>query len=681
MYHSHIKKTLLRLPCVIVLLLFYSSHGQDTHKNLKKGVKFFETGNYVKAIELFEALTDSSGNHNNEIATYLAQCHLELLEPESALSVLQSVDEPNNFNIFLQAESCYHSEQFDKALTLTSQLSDTSYFDIEELKERILIAKSSYSEGKGYIIQNFGDKINSKEREYSAVMFNDYNKLLFTSRRKGVKSADVDGLDYENIFITSIDSSNNWLPAEPLKMAIEEEKTHDATVQVFNQGQKLISYHNGNLFVSALKDGTWTMEGKMEIHKYDGADTHCFISDDEQSIIFASDFEYPGSDLDLYYSEKDNQNKWSTPIPIKELNTDFDEDSPFLSKEGTLYFSSRGHNSIGGYDIFKSAFDSTNNVWQKPINLEYPINTVSEDTYYSTDGKLGYLSSSRTNGYGSLDLYRVYLFNKVKIIGYVMDNESNQPIPDVQIDLEYDSLYFRSYTDINGKYEMFVPVNKNMKVTFTKDSTNLHEDIYIVNVFFKDKNNNGYNFQINNTKDHPSAIANFTTPKSVQELKIDVKNDLKPNSNILSVPKYLEKHWLDSATKSNYTKRIEDLKNATATGHQEKQELDTIKQTIYFDFDSYSVSKNSIELLDKIVKKKISGNIKISGHTDTVGSESYNIKLSILRACAVFDYLVSKGVNPDQMIYKGYGFTIPTGTNSSTVPSEKLRRTEITYYE
>ena len=105
--------------------------------------------------------------------------------------------------------------------------------------------------------------------------------------------------------------------------------------------------------------------------------------------------------------------------------------------------------------FFQTSYDSISQKWNEPKNLGYPINTVAEDTYFTIDGKLGYLSSTRTGGFGSLDVYRVFLFNKVSVAGQLLDSASN-PIADAEVNIKYDSTNLRTYTDGNGAYELLV---------------------------------------------------------------------------------------------------------------------------------------------------------------------------------------------------------------------------------
>ena len=643
---------------------------QHHQKSFKKGLHHFDKGNFVGATDQLQPLLDSGWNVN-EVSSYLAQCYFELHEPEKAKLILEQIDEPSVENEYLLILAYYFTENFDVTDSLIQSFKDTVDFDVNYFKEKLGNTYSKYGSSKGFVVQNFGPEINSKNREYSAVMYNDFNKLLFTSRKAKGEQRDKDGLDFETIYATTIDSTNNWIKASPLKISLESEKRHDATVQVFKKGSKMISYHDGQLWESSLNGDEWTKEGSLDIHDLEGRDTHCFITDDESTIYFASDHLSYGAHLDLFMSTRNRKGQWSEPKPIEKLNTEYDEDAPYLAGDGTFYFSSRGHGSMGGYDIFKTKYDTASGEWSTPENLGHPINTVAEDTYYTMDGKLAYLSSTRMGGYGSLDLYRVFLFNKVKIHGTLVDEHTQEPIPDVTIDVQYDSIFLRSFTDYNGNYEMFVPINKNMKITFVKDSLNLYEGEYVVNVFFKDANNNEFNFQIDYSGD--GDVSSVKSNKGAGKIPIIIRNDFSRNAIVDSVSSPREKEWASQQNMESEALKMEWEKQRAST-----QEIQNV---VHFESNSYNLDSKAIAILEQLVLelKKHKGVVEIVGHTDIRGQSTLNAKLSVKRALRVRDYLTKKGLNTENYLVRGAGSSdlMDDGTNS--IAHKKNRRVEINY--
>ncbi len=536
---------------IFSVLIYGSGQAQNLASIEKKGIKSFEKENYIAAKDNFQILYDSRWNLSST-SSYLAKCHLELHQPQNAYDILKKIEEPSQEHIYLLIQSSFELEKFNESKRLLSDFNDTTSYDLASLKQRIEFTYNTYQSQKGFVVQNFGPEINTAGREYSAVMYNDYNKLLYTTRQESGSNTAEDGLAYEAIYETEIDSTDTWKKAELLRIDIQENRSHDATVQIYQSGKKMISYSDGELYTSTYENGSWTNHEKLEIHGFDGNDTHCFMTDDEETIFFASDFLSENFDTDIFVATKDETGQWSEPQPLEMLNTSFDEDSPFLAGDSTLYFSSRGHNSMGGYDIFKSTYDPVNRTWGKPVNLGYPINTVAEDTYYTTDGKIAYLSSTRKGGYGSLDLYRVFLFNKVKVQG-VLYNEDQEPMSNAIIHVNYDSITLNSYTDDVGYYEMYVPINKKMHIKFFKDSLNQFEGDYIANIFMKDENDNEFNFYIDYLQGED------TSQQSVKHINIEVKNDDKKNRVIASTPLMVEKVWTDSIN-AEAQEKIQNIK-------------------------------------------------------------------------------------------------------------------------
>ena len=544
-----INRRVLVYPIFILALLTSSlpSSAQSLERLEKQAIRSFQRANFVKARDQFVVLYDSGWNKVST-TSYLASCYLELNNPVKSYEVLSSVNEADPDINFLKIKSSFALEKFDEAERLINNFGDTSGYNLKPLAAQLVKARDSYNNERGFLIQNFGSSVNSEDMEYSAVMFDDFNKLMFTVRKEKTlakdnrNNSDGSGMTFETVYITSIDSTDTWQEPIPVDNSLQEKRSHDATVQIYDGGRKMISYHDGRLYISTLNDGILSKGESLEFHGVDEAvDTHCFLSSDERTLFFASDFSSPGNDLDLYVTKRSDDGSWSKPQSLDVLNTKFDEDSPFISSDGTFYFSSRGHNSMGGYDIFKSTYDSASNEWTTPENLGSPINSVAEDIYYTTEGKVGYMSSSRLGGYGSLDLYRIFLFNKVKVSGQLLDDDG-KPVADATIDIKYDTTLLRTFTDDKGDYEMYIPINKNIHTTFIKDSLNLFEGDYIVNIFFKDQNDNEFNFYV----DYLDGSAEPSKPKGVEHINIEVKNDYTFNPIISSVDKQKEKVWADS---------------------------------------------------------------------------------------------------------------------------------------
>jgi hypothetical protein len=190
----------------------------------------------------------------------------------------------------------------------------------------------------------------------------------------------------------------------------------------------------------------------------------------EAKIIFSSFGKTTNSGRDLYSVERISGGGWTEPVSLgKSINTKYDENYPFLHPDGkTLYFCSKGYNSMGGYDVFKSIYDASTREWSTPENLDFPINTPGDDVMYVSDkeNKLAYFASSRASKQGKLIVYHVTVNNKPNIHSMIKGfflAESNPSMKSATItvrDVDKDRRYGVYKTDeITGEYLLSFPKN------------------------------------------------------------------------------------------------------------------------------------------------------------------------------------------------------------------------------
>ena len=177
---------------------------------------------------------------------------------------------------------------------------------------------------------------------------------------------------------------------------------------------------------------------------------------------------------------------WSDPVSISpRINTGYDEDGPFLSPDGKkLYFSSKGHNSSGGYDFFVS--ELVDGVWGTPVNLGYPMNSAGDDIYisFTKDNKRGYFSSNRNGGFGCMDIYSFGMLKKT-INGTIKDDRGNllAGVTVELLDLESGET-FTTESDESGYYSFLVDPNKKFSVKGTKEG--FFEDLDYADTYSRD---------------------------------------------------------------------------------------------------------------------------------------------------------------------------------------------------
>ena len=296
---------------------------------------------------------------------------------------------------------------------------------------------------------NIGNVINSASGEYAPVVKKGSNIMLFTSRRIGdSKKNDIDLLPFEDVYVAKKENDSWQLLTDqkeinkyiPLQL---NSKKHDAGIIYSSDGQTLYTYKKGGIWKSNLEHDKWSnlvkLDKNINSNKHDIASVT--LTKDGNTIYFVSNQKDGLGGKDIFKSTKNSEGNWGKAENLGEnINTVSDEDAPFLSEDdSTLYFASKGHKGIGGYDIFKS--QRKNNSWSKPENLGIPINSPADDIYLviDKDNKKGFLSSSREGGFGGMDIYSLCMNCPTETInnidGLIVDN-NNFPINSGNIKLK-----------------------------------------------------------------------------------------------------------------------------------------------------------------------------------------------------------------------------------------------------
>ena len=268
-------------------------------------------------------------------------------------------------------------------------------------------------------IVNIGAPINSPYAEYWPIVAYDENTIYFTSRRyraDGSNDSKVEartGMYYEDMYVSFRSISGNWM--EPELLNINAADAHSSVVSMSPDGRRIYIYKtfsgNGNIYESEFILGIGWTTPELVGSNVNTKDNEFFatITADDQRLYFVSDRSGGLGGKDIWYSNKLPNGEWEKAIKLgSPINTEGDEYAPYLHPDGkTMYFSSNGHKSMGGYDIFYSQYAESE--WSFPTNLGYPINTTDDDhSYISTpDGNRAYYSSKGANSIGSTDIYVV----------------------------------------------------------------------------------------------------------------------------------------------------------------------------------------------------------------------------------------------------------------------------------
>lgn len=478
--------------------------------------------------------------------------------------------------------------------------------------------------------------INSEFNEYLPALTADEQILVFTRLIPSGKRYYDGSLEMQEDFFISKKANNVFGKAKEVGSPLNT-YSNEGAQSISSDGSMLfftscndelgrnphgISYGSCDIFMSVRTGDKWSYPkniGEPVNSKY--WESQPSFSADGKTLYFTSN--RPGGEggMDIWKTEMLKDSSWTKPVNLgKTVNTKYHEQSPFIHHDNkTLYFSSNGHLGMGLQDLFLTSKDTSEN-WSTPKNLGYPINTFGEEVslVVNAKGNKAYYASSKKSKYGGMDLYTFDLTeenrpNQVTYVkGTVFDISTNE--------------------ELRADIELINPENKNIIARVSSDK---ETGKYLLCIPA------GNNYAFNVSK--PGYLffsESFTLAETKDSLKI---------------------FYIDIPL------------SPIRKGHK------TILKNIFFDYDSFHLKSTSfaeLETLYEFLVKNSQIKIEISGHTDNTGSVTHNNKLSLNRAKAVYDYLISKGIKESRLSYKGYGSDQPVDTNKTKEGRQKNRRTE-----
>lgn len=443
---------------ILPLLLLISIHGYSQFeidfskpkKVLKSADLHFEFKNYRAALPGYEfLLANDEKDANLNLKVGICKLFLKNELDEVAKYLVTANDKGLMLSNYYLGMLYHEKGEFDKAIEYylkfknSLEINDYLSSDVDHLISNSFTAKELTADPLNVNIENLGPKVNSKYADYVPAINSDEDLLFFTSRRyNGIDSTkDPFGYYFEDVYQSTKDEHGDWVDAIRLPAPINT-SNHDACVGLSPDGLKLLLYktdeenNSGDLYYSENKNNSWSYPRPFNEHiNSDDWEPSASISADKKVLYFSSDREGGYGGRDIYIARKLPNGKWSHAQnmgPV--INTQFDEDAPFIHEnDSVLYFSSKGHRNMGGFDIFKSKLSSKGG-WSLPENMGYPINTVDDDIYFvmSKDGNRGYYSSDHKGGFGEKDIYIIHFHeadSPLTIVkGIVVNEETNEPI-------------------------------------------------------------------------------------------------------------------------------------------------------------------------------------------------------------------------------------------------------------
>lgn len=396
----------------VVLFLFFTvvvANGQSVKSILKDGDKQYEAKEYEKALKIYQ---DGLNLHPNDARlnfktglTYLSLPNKaeSLRYLQTAFSIDASVDE----NLYYYLGMSYQSNrQYESAEEFFSEAKKKNKKIAEQVDKKIRqvhFADSLTRIPTNVVVENIGKEINSSFHEYSPLVSSDGNTIIFTSNRPDENIKGNPSITFEDIYISR---KNGGIWSLPKKISANINiQFNDAAAFWSADGKTLVLYYEyggGDIYTSSLNGDEWTKPVPLNenINTPMFWEASGFLTSDGKKLYFSSNRPGGMGNMDIYVSEMERTGDWGKAENLGPvINTPGREDSPSIDPDGsTLYFSSDGHPSMGGMDIFKS--ELKDGKWQKPVNLGYPTNSVEDDIFFAmtNDRRKAYFSTLREEG-------------------------------------------------------------------------------------------------------------------------------------------------------------------------------------------------------------------------------------------------------------------------------------------
>lgn len=613
---------------LLSIILLFACGLSFSQSKIRKADKLFNEHNFLEALVIYEDYIQKNpkAEEDKELLLRIGTAYYNINEHRKAVNYFQKAYAKSDIQqpyLSRYVRSLRAIREYDKAdeIHLKYLKSKGDRMEIEKFEKDIEAFKELLNSEEESRFTIFNLEANSDKSDFGAVFFND--KVVFSSAREDMgvvkELYEWNKQQYLSLYMADRNEHGELSNIQVFSKEIAS-NYHDATF-CFAPDGKTVYFSSSNvkkgnkmvldnsrknhfkLYKAELKDGKLINKEELFFNSDDYSTGHPAISPDGKYLFFASNRPGGFGEADIYYCEIYEDGVLSEPRNAgANVNTSGNDVFPFFSSENILYFSSNGHQGFGGLDIYQSEFIPEQG-FTKAVNLGKVVNTSFDDfaMVFHKDNKNGYFSSNRLNGKGDDDIYAFYrkpLPCDQFITGVLRDKASKEFLVDATVTVK-DSLFnviAEVKTDEEGKYEVKIPCDQKVEVTFSKDK-------YI-------------------SKTIPQEIGTVDG----EYITLDVELD-----------------------------KLEDLIVKDERTGMEKIKLDPI----YFEFNKWDITPEAEVVLAKALEVMAifpEMVIKIESHTDSRGRDAYNMELSDKRAKATQAYLYSKGIATERIESAiGYG--------------------------
>lgn len=601
---------------IILAVSFHTASAQEKGEVNPSIDKKFNNLSYKETIRVLSKKAES-GDASPELLAKLANAYYSNVEMKDAAKYFGQLigsqsSTIDSENIYRYAMALKATGKYDEANKYMKQFSSLKP---QDSRARLLSKSPDYLEtidklSGGFTLENLD--FNSAVSDFGASFYK--NGIVFASTRNEGKLYKWNEQPFLQLFYKEEASDNAKLFSSKVNTKFHESSTSftkDGNTMYFTRNY----YHKGKVsktsdkviglkvYKATLKEGQWTDIISMPFNSDEYNVAHPALSKDEKQLFFASDMPGTNGQSDIYMVDILGNGTYGSPINLgKMINTAGRENFPFVSNNGSLYFSSDGHPGLGGLDIFMADLD---NLGKNPVNLAKPVNSERDDFEFIIDefSNLGYLTSNRYHGKGDDDIYKFTRAEPCtqKVIGTVKDKNTGEIITEAKV-IIYDSNNKEVYnfmSDAKGQFKYDSDCKQGTyKAVGSKD---------------------GY---------EPSDITYTIDPEV--KLDLDLKLDLTPKAPV---------------------------KAAAAVGTDLFKLLNL--NPIYFDYDKAFIRGDAQAELSKVIaylKEYPSVHIDVQSHTDSRGRDAYNMDLSTRRNVSTRDWIINRGgIDRSRISGKGYG--------------------------
>jgi outer membrane protein OmpA-like peptidoglycan-associated protein/Tol biopolymer transport system component len=645
----------------LIFLLSVSSVAQSYSSLVTTGDTYYSKKDYKNAIESYlQAI-----RVNPDDAALNFKLGLAYLYSDTKSKAASYIDKAYRLNPGIDNRIDYHlgiafqnTNEFRKAIDHFEQFKKKNPRVASIAEEKIAECRMADSLSQmelNVVIENLRNTVNSTFNEYSPIISADGSMLIFTSDRKE-EGSNPREQRHEDVYV-SFKHGSEWSTPKKISANINT-KFNDAAASLSPDGKTLFLYSEeggGDIYISTREGENWSKPEPLNrnINTSLYWETSASISPDGTRLYFASNRPEGQGELDIYVSERDSKGEWGKAVNLGPvINTPGNDDSPYIHYDGvTLYFSSDGHARLGNSDIFFS--ELRNGKWTKPENMGYPINSWEYDGFLSLspDKKTGYYATVKEGGMGGADIYSIrFLEPKYKA----------KPKPVVKAEEKKKS---------------------NKPKDFIDPSLQLKRDQKVVTVL-KGK-------VIDETTAEPLAAVITLVENETNKVIAKIYSDSTSGDFELIIP-----HGGNYGVSTERYGYLFNSLNFNLPSFTEFQEIDThiimvraevgskvVLKNIFFNTGQSDLKNESIAEVEKIIdllKSNPRLKVQINGHTDNTGNPATNKTLSLKRANAVVEYLITKGVDAGRLTSKGFGSERPIVSNDDEVGGREInRRTEI----